>query len=157
METFDPKHITITLTFEDGSKHTVKGYAETMMTITRDNPMWNTQVGSTGTVVRVKTNDTQCNLAISLQQSSPTNDVLSAIATSDETDSTGVFTIEVKYLHNTTLLLHANDAFIEKKPDATWANSPSDREWVIKCPESDYNLGVTTTDTQNFPGPEPTP
>lgn len=143
-ESFDPKSLIVTV-----NDTTIEGFGEQMLTISRPNPMWNMQVGATGHACRIKTNDTSTEIGFTLQQCSPSLDVLNEIATEDETDSSkGVFEILITY--KTKTLLSSSTAFIEKKPDATWSNSPNDREWMIKCAQADYNLGVTSTDHHFF-------
>jgi len=137
LNTFDPKDLIITLA---GAK--IKGYAETMVAISRPDPMWNSQVGAEGDTMRVKTNNRTTDVTITLQQSSPSINVMSDIATRDYDNSDSAFHLKIDY--NGKMLLQANSCYIEKKPDATWGNTPQDREFLIKCPDCTYDLGATT-------------
>ena len=150
LESFDPNHLTV-----QAGPYIIDGFAETMLTISRPNPMWNTQTGARGTVCRVKTNDRTSDVSLTLQQCSLGNDKLNAIASSDEFQSKGVFKLTIIYkppsAEEGKVLLDCDDAYFERKPDATWGVTPQDRTWVIKCPNSTYNLGVTSdVANQNF-------
>ncbi len=139
LNTFDPKDLIITV-----AGHRVRGFSETQVAISRPDAMWNSQVGATGDTMRVKTNNKTTDVVITLQQSSPSIDVLSDIATKDTLDNKGVFAMTIAYENASNFLLQAKDCYIEKKPDATWGNTPQDREFTIKCPDADYDLGATT-------------
>lgn len=160
-ETFDPKNLVITI-----ASKPIEGFAETMVSISRPNPMWVSQVGATGHVCRVKTNDFTTDVNITLQQCSFSNLHLSAIAAADESINKGVFTILITYKTgldeqgNDVLktLLSSSTAYIEKQPDASWGNSPSDWEWAIKCADTSvYNLSKTSTDDHIFVAAPPAP
>ena len=142
LNTFDPKDLTILV-----AGHRVRGYAETQVAISRPDPMWNSQVGATGDTMRVKTNNKTTDVTITLQQSSPSIDVLTDIATEDENTSDGTFILSITYGAADNFLLQSGCAYIEKKADATWGNTPQDREFTIKCPNAEYDLGATTNPT----------
>ena len=149
LQTFDPKALIITAGGE-----TIKGFAETQVAISRPNPMWNSQVGATGHTMRVKTNDRTTTVTLTLQQSSPSLAFLNTVANADESDdSQGVFAMEIKYVGGPTaqVLLQSNDCYIEQKPDATWGNTPQDREFTIVCANALYDLGATSQNDHNFP------
>lgn len=148
-ETFDPKHLIVKV-----GTFTIEGFGEQMLSISRPNPMFVQQVGATGHVCRVKTNNLATDVGFTLQQCSASNDILSEIATVDELRSTGVFTLSINYtppVGESKRLLFSSTAYIEKKPDATWANSNQDREWMIKCAQAEYNLGITSTPNHLYP------
>lgn len=140
INTYDPKDLIIIC-----GGHRVSGFAEQQLSISRPNPMFNTQVGATGSVMRVKTNDTTCDVTFTLQQASPSIAALDVFAQLDE-DSTnsGVFEMTISYKNATDILLKTTDAFIEKKPDGSWSNSPNDREITIKAPNCIYSPAKTS-------------
>lgn len=146
-ETFDPKDLIVTV-----NDTVIEGFGETMLSISRPNPMFVQQVGATGHVCRVKTNDTSADVGFTIQQCSPSIDYLNQIATADEVQTKGVFTLKISYVGGTTPkeLFFSSTAYIEKKPDATWSNSNQDREFMVKCAQSRYNLGVTSSDNHFF-------
>ena len=152
--TFDPSDLIVTITGvpNDGRatpvnvSFTVTGFSETFLTISRPEPMWNTQVGAQGNVVRAKTNNTQADLTFSLQQNSPSHASLSELVdlatTTGNQDINYVFTIDITYRGHgagVATFFNSPDAYIEKTPDATLGNTPQDWDWVIKCPTSTYN------------------
>ncbi len=142
-ETFDPVNLKIVV-----DDNIIEGFAETMVSISRPNPMWVSQVGATGHVCRIKTNDFTTDVSITLQQCSISNEALSSIVEDDEKINDGVFTITIIY--QGTTILDSSSAYIEKMPDASWGNSPSDWEWTIKCARAIYSLKKTSQLTANL-------
>lgn len=143
INTYDPKDLNVQC-----GAYIIQGFAEQQLTISRPNPMFNTQVGATGSVMRVKTNDTTCDVTFTLQQASPSIAELDVLAQADEARNEGVFYMKITYKATTdgaeTVLLETTDAYIEKKPDGSWSNSPNDREINIKAPNATYNPASTS-------------
>ena len=154
--TYDPKHLTVKV---NGTAY-IKGFAETQVTISRSDAMFNTQVGATGHTMRVKTNNRTTDVTLTLQQGSPSLSTLDFLAEADEGDETkGVFEIQIDYNPQgvdsegsalTVSLLSSSCAYIEKKPDGTWSNSPNDREWLIKCADATFKPSNTAFNDHFF-------
>lgn len=173
MKTFDPSNVIVTV-----GDYKVEGFGETMLTISRPNSMWNSVTGATGHTCRIKTNDTSAEVTLVLQQCSPSNFVLSELAEFDETQANGgVFTLDISYgqsadqeTEDGKLILHTENAYIDKMPDATFASTPQDWSWVIRCGDTKpYSLkssvgyptsAVISSDgdvTEPVPDPAPAP
>jgi len=142
INTYDPKDLLIIC-----GGYKIDGFAEQQLTISRPNAMFNTQVGATGSVMRVKTNDTTCDVTFTLQQASLGIAALDSFAEKDEgLGNNGVFEMRITYKGSTDddVLLYTTDAFVEKKPDSSWSNSPNDREFTIKAPNATYKPAATS-------------
>jgi hypothetical protein len=98
--------------------------------ITEENPAFNSMSGADGFVDRVKNNANYLTITLRLRQTSPTNQLLSAIHIADRVAGTPLPILIKDRLGNT--LITAAQAWIEKFPTATFGNEAKTREWVIK-------------------------
>lgn len=143
MRTFDPRNLIVL-----AGQYRIEGFAETMLTIARLNPMWNQSTGATGATCRIKTNDSSCEVRINLQQCSPSNQILSDLAQFDESQQNGgIFPLSITYdqdgdaeVFEAQEIFKTENAYIEKMPDASFGATPQDWEWVIKTADSNYTL-----------------
>ena len=118
----------------------ISGYADgTFITVARDNPSFNSIVGSDGEGARAKSNDQSATITVTLLQTSASNDSLSALAALDEASGDGIGPFLLKDDSGRTLL-QAETAWIEKPADSEFAREISNREWVIK---TDKLTGLT--------------
>ena len=117
----------------------ISGYADgTFITASRDNPSWNSLVGSDGEGARAKSNDKSGTITFTLLQTSLSNDLLSGLITLDELSGDGVGPFMIKDNSGRTLLT-AESAWIEKPADSEFGREISNREWVVK---TDRLLGL---------------
>jgi len=108
------------------------GYGDgTFVTIARDNPSFNSIVGSNGEGARAKSNDQSGTVVVTLLQTSNTNALLSEISRIDELTGDGVHPLLVKDNSGTTIY-QAETAWLEKPADAEFAREITNREWTIK-------------------------
>lgn len=91
-------------------------------------------VGSTGDVTRVRSRNRTGSLTVTLQQSSPTNDQLSAIAALDERSNLGYGEFFAKDMNGTTIV-QAPVAWIRKVANVEYGDEALPREWVFDCAE----------------------
>lgn len=127
LRTYDPKEISMIV----GGK-IISGYADgSFLTVERNNPSWNLQIGSDGEAVRAKSNDKSGKFTITLQQGSPLNADLAAFAKSDEVNGGGVFSVLIKD-NNGTSLHSAETAWIVQPSTSEYARENGSREWVIE-------------------------
>lgn len=126
VKTYDPKSVNITF-----AGIPVEGFADgTFITVARDNPGWNKQIGSDGEGVRAKSNDRGGTMTVTLMQSSATNDAFSALALIDENSGNGVGPFLMRDASGRTICA-AETAWIEKFADASFAREAETREWTI--------------------------
>ena len=117
-----------------------EGFADgTFVTVARDNPSFNSLVGSDGEGARAKSNDRSGTITCTLLQTSVTNDALSSASLLDELNGGGAAAILVKDNSGRTVAM-AETAWIEKPADAEFGREISNREWSFKT--DDLNLFV---------------
>jgi hypothetical protein len=127
VKSYDPAKVTITF-----AGIIVEGYADgTFITAARNNPSFSLKVGSSGEGARAKSNDRSGIVTLTLQQSSASNDLLSAQAALDEASGDGIGSLLIKDLSGTTLC-SAETAWIQKPADVEYAKEISDRQWVLE-------------------------
>ena len=137
---YSPDKITIVL-----GNILVGGYADgTFVKVTRDSESFKDEVGAGGDVVRVKNLDKRGSIVITVQSSSPTNDLLSALLIADEASGSAHVPVLVKDLIGTTLC-GAENAWLLKPADIEYGNEASSREWTIRCADLDILVGGALT------------
>ena len=118
-----------------------EGFADgTFVTVVRDNPSFNSLVGSDGEGARAKSNDRSGTITCTLMQTSLTNDALSSLALLDELTGDGVAPVLVKDNSGRTVA-SAETAWIEKPADAEFGREISNREWVLKTNDLSMFIG----------------
>ncbi len=140
VRTYDPKQVIITINgipmsgFSDG----------TFLEIDRNEPTWNMVVGADGLVTRGKTNNFSGTLTLTLKQSSPSNDALSAIMAIDEATNAGVVPVLVKDLSGNSIYFSAR-AWITQYANSTFGKDINDRQWVLSLDEADMFVGSNSS------------
>jgi len=135
LETYDPKDIEVIV-----SGLIIAGFADEKVTVERTADGVTSEAGANGDVCRVINNDKRGAITITLQQTSKSNAVLSALYKADEFSGTGVFPVMVKDTRGNDLHIAAQ-AWIKKIPTAGYNKSVGTRVWVIE-----------TNNLQNFVG-----
>jgi hypothetical protein len=108
--------------------------------ITRDEDAFHKVIGADGLASRSRNANQGGTITVILQSTSPSNAVLSALATTDELFATGVGTVVVKDLSGSTVCV-AQNGWVKKKPEITLAQEQNNREWVIDCDRLTMNVG----------------
>lgn len=112
----------------------VQGYADgDFLTVTWETDSFSDVAGTDGDVSRSKTNDQRATVEIILMNTSPTNDLLSAVWQADlnTPGGAGVGSLLVTDLNGTTLLT-AGNAWISKAPDITYGREANERTWTLR-------------------------
>jgi hypothetical protein len=99
--------------------------------VSRNEEAFKLQVGADGEAARVRNRNRSGQVTITLQQTSVSNDVLSAAAALDELGSGGVGALLIKDLNGSTLV-SALSAWVRKVPDAELGKELGQREWVLE-------------------------
>ena len=133
---YDPAQVILTV---DGND--ITGFADgSFVEVTRNVDAFELSVGADGESTRAKSNDRSGKFKFVLQQSSPSNDVLSAIANADEESNQGVVGIQVKDAGGTSL--HSGEkCWNVKKADATYAKTTENREWLFETGNLEHFVG----------------
>jgi len=136
VRTYDPKKVILTV---GGTP--INGYADgTFISVERENDTFTKQSGADGQVARAKTNDKTGMLTVTLQQTSLSNDTLSAIMKLDETTGNGVVPISLTDKRGTTKMIAAQ-GWIRKPPVIEEAKEVSSREWTIDLANMEVFVG----------------
>lgn len=130
MREYDPTQITVSFAgivaggFADGS----------FVTVANESDAFSDVVGTDGEVSRARSSDRRATVTIKLMQTSPTNDLFSAVATADEDTpgGAGVGALVIRDRNGTTVY-RADEAWIQKRPDADFDRTVGPREWAIRC------------------------
>jgi len=135
LKTYDPGLVIVTF------KGIILGgfMSGTFVKAERSEDAYKLSAGSQGEVVRVRSRRRDGTVTVTLQGSSPTNDLLVAIAIADEAANSGVGALSVTDLNGGTLIA-SGAAWIRKLPDYEAGDDLSGREWVIDCDQLVMNL-----------------
>lgn len=136
VRTFDPKSVIIAI-----GGVPMSGFADgTFLEITADTQQFTKVIGADGYATRVKTNNYGGVMTLTLSQSSPSNDVLSALLTADRVSNAGVVPILIKDLSGTTIIFSAS-GWIQQFPDVAFGNTINNRAWSFDLAEMDMFIG----------------
>lgn len=118
----------------------ITGYAEgDSISVDEKNDAFVSTVGADGHTDRVKNNANQLEIVITLTQTSNTNQILSALHTTDR--AVGVPLPLIIKDGNGTTLIGATSAWIKKFPKTTFGNEAKTREWTIHT-SGDYLINI---------------
>ena len=126
-KTYNPKKVAII-----AGGFGISGFAEgEFITISMDEDQWELKVGTDGEGTRAKSNNYAATVKLMLMQSSDSNAILQAFWNSDRLSDGGLFPLLVK--DNSGKSLYAADqAWIQKQPEAKFAKGVESREWTIR-------------------------
>lgn len=122
---------------------TMQGFSEsTMAKFEFDGQNFDDVVGVDGEVSRSKNMDRRAKLTVSLMQTSPTNDLLSAFYAAGRIGVNGadVAAVRVEDL-NGRLVIAGAEAWIMDTPKPTWGKTATEYEWVIRIANCDAFFG----------------
>ena len=131
VRTYDPKAVALIV-----GGVPIGGFADgTFLKVSRSSDSFTKITGVDGVVSRSHIHDRSGECTITLAQTSPSNDILSALYKVDEESNAGVVPILIKD-NNPTLgsvgsTFVAAKAWIRKLPDAEYAKEVSNRDWVF--------------------------
>ena len=105
----------------------------TFVTAERSEDAYSLKVGATGAQTRVRSLNLSGSVKVTLQQSSLTNDLLSAAYEEDQAFNTFItLPIMIKDLNGNTLI-HATNSWIKKLPTVEYGKDLTNREWTFEC------------------------
>lgn len=123
----DPKKIIITI-----GSIIISGFADgTFATITPDGDDFSMYRGADGTVSRANQHNNTAVLKLTLQQTAPVNDALSALREVDTVTSTGAVPVKITDLGGTTKHT-ASSGWIVKQPEQKYGKDVDTLEWEIQ-------------------------
>lgn len=136
VRTYDPKQVIITI-----GGIPMSGFADgTFVTVMRESDTFEKVSGADGVVTRAKQNDFSGNMTLSLAQSSPSNDVLTAFAKTDEVSNDGIVPVVIKDFSGRSVYVSAF-GWIRKPPDSEFGKSINNRDWILDLADLDVFIG----------------
>lgn len=119
----------------------ISGYADgTYLNVERDEQMFQKVVGADGFVSRAKSNNKSGVLTLTLQQTSPSNDVLSGFMVADELTNSGIVPVFIKDAIGTTVLV-SGEGWVQQMPAVGYAKEVNNREWSIAMAQINAFVG----------------
>lgn len=107
------------------------GFAEdSFISIAPNADMSTIQVGADGEVARSLGTNRTCTVTLSLQQTSPSNDVLSALIDVDAVTGGVLFPVTVQDLLGRSIFV-ASQGWISRRPTIAFGREAGNREWTI--------------------------
>ncbi len=144
LATFAPNDVTVVITQRStGIAHIVSGFSEdSIVNIERSAETYALYTGADNTSTRVYNANKSATITLSLQQTSGSNDILSALYANDSAtrNSSGLFTLQVSDASGRSRYF-SDDAYIGVVPDSAFANSMQTRDWVIQAHNLDTYIG----------------
>ena len=130
VKTYNPKKVAVVVGGPTGA--VMSGFAEgEFVTVTMDEDKWELKVGTDGEGTRSKQNNNSATVKIMLMQSSDSNLVLQGFLNSDKLSDAGIFPLMIKDSSGRSLYM-AEQAWIQKQPEAKFSKGVETREWTIR-------------------------
>jgi hypothetical protein len=121
--------------------HTVSGLADgTFVNITKDVEPFETERAMDGSIQRVYKHDEGFKLDITLAQSSPSNNVFSALYNIDVGTQLGKFPVFVNDTKGSTKFF-ALTAWVDRIPSVSFSNQLETRTWTLSCVQAAITVG----------------
>lgn len=120
------------------------GFAEQMIEFEYVEDDFSEDVGALGDVVRVQNLNRLAEVTITLQQTSPSNDTLAAMAFQGRHFGLGVGELQIKDLRGTTVMA-APFAWVKKQAPGGYAKTATERVWVLRCANAEIYVGGAVT------------
>jgi len=136
--TYDPKLVAVIL-----GGVPLSGFADgTFVSVEQNEDSFSLQVGTDGDGCRSKSNNQSARVTLTLQQSSASNDILSALHNTDILSPSGDGITPLIVKDNTGRSLHsAENAWIVKPPTSAFGREPENREWVFETEAMLHTVG----------------
>jgi len=141
VRTYDASQVVIVV-----NGNAIGGYADgTFIEVERELESYTKVVGADGTTSRAKTNNLSGSITLTLAQTSPSNDILSALHDLDQADNTAIFPVIVKDMTGQSQMF-SGTGWVEGLPKTDYGKDIANRQWVIHVSHMQYavtgNLGV---------------
>lgn len=145
LASYRPSSIVLAISHpKSNTSHVVSGMAkDSVVSIEYPEAAWSEKTLNNGETVRTHSKDNTLRLTIHLDQTSPSNDYLSALSKYDENDLTGldgVFTCTFADKSSRTYAYSAQ-CFVKRPQSYEFGSDTSVRDWVIVMPSADQHLG----------------
>ena len=135
--TYSPEDITILI----AGVIPIEGYVDgTFLSIKKDIQPYTSKTTADGVISRTYRNSQSYTITLTLHSASSSNDVLTTLMTLDELTQSAKFPVIIKDQLGTSFFFSAT-SWIEVPADLEFANSITERRWVIKSSQAIINVG----------------
>lgn len=136
VKTFDPNQVTVI-----AGDNIISGFADDVfITIDRVDEAYDVSRDVHGkSSLRVKKNNNDSTVTLTLSQDSESNDIFSSFYIAGRYGLPDKFTLMITDNKNKTQF-KSQEAWVQQVPSATMANTFQNRSWVIMASNLDYNL-----------------
>lgn len=139
LATYNPKDVIVTF-----GPIILTGFADgSFVSVERAEDTFSLKMGADGTAVRVKNPNRSGTIKVTLSQTSPANDLLSAAHATDDLTGLAVLPMSVKDGNGTTIA-GALRTWVKKPPGVSFAKDASDREWTFETDRLEMFVGGST-------------
>ena len=136
VKTYDPKDISVII-----GGNIIQGFADgTFVKFGRMEKMWNLKVGVTGEGTRAKSNNKSGFIEMTIFQSSPSCDALSALIAADELTNSGAVPGLVRDNNGTTLATCLT-GWVAQQPDTEFAKEVTARTFRFETDDLEMFVG----------------
>lgn len=112
----------------------------TFITVEYDEDTFTKQTGADGEVARARSRNRGAKVRLTLMQTSPSNDMLTAAHAEDRLLGTGSGTFNMAELNGTSLV-NAPEAWVQKLPSLERGKELGQVEWTLDCAAADVHVG----------------
>lgn len=142
VRTYDPAKFIIVL-----GAHVVSGFADgQFIGLERNSDLFTKVIGAGGDVARAKSNDRSARMTLTLMNTSPSNDFLSAQHLADEIDNSGKFPVSILEVGGTTVV-QASEGWVVKAPPINRSKSIDNCVWLIDLAQANIVNGSIPADS----------
>lgn len=145
LASYKPSSIVIAITHpESNTSHIVGGLAkDSLVSIEYPEAVWSEKTLNNGETVRTHSKDNTLRMTVHLDQTSASNDYLSAISLFDDKDPSGlegIFTCTFADKSSRTFAYSA-ECFVKRPMSYEFGSDTSVRDWIIVLTNADQYLG----------------
>lgn len=145
IKTYDPSNVQIIV---GGVPMT--GFADgTFIDIAFDDDQFKKTVGADGEVSRSKSNNNCATVALTLKQTSASNDALSALYSADRLNNGGAVPMMIKEIGTGRTLCFTQAAWVEKLPNVSYSKDIEDRNWTLATAQMEIFVGGNANNEQS--------
>ena len=135
VRTYDAAQVVLTI-----NGVAISGYADgTFISVEREEQSFTKVVGADGTTSRAKSNNRSGSLTLTILQTSPSNDVLSALLAQDELNNDAVVPVLIKDNTGKSRLFSAT-GWVQGMPTVEYGKEISNREWTIDLADIEFAI-----------------
>lgn len=142
--TYSAMDVQVVITQEStGLVYRLVGFMEdSMVTVTPAVDTYTAYNGADNTGARIHNGNKSATVTVTLQQTSPSNDILTRLLLNDVRSrrNEGLFSVMIKDASGRSVAT-ARQAYISKVPEISYTNNMSSREWMIQAFNADVFVG----------------